>query len=105
MLRKFDPVKEKTKDDALRDLIEQSGWHKVVVPAQRASGVGTGMDRAEWCQENFGRCALSLDPEAPSGHLFDQSLSWLAVLDRANGDQLFYFKDDREATLFRICRG
>lgn len=88
----------------IRETLEQSGWVKVVVPAERAGQMQDGMDRATWCLDQFGDCAFSKD--ALTGFYgFDATKRWAATHERHSGEQLFFFKDHDEAALFRICRG
>jgi hypothetical protein len=90
----------------IKKQIEAAGWHLITVPAARAGDAQEGIDRASWCAENFGPCALAKNGDGhPFALSYDESKDWAALRCHRTFDQLFYFKDDRHATLFRICRG
>lgn len=106
MIKRYNQFPEKPGDpDPLTVLAEGAGWTKIVVPASRAGDATSGMDRAQWCLDNFGACAITAIDSQPRFFDFDDSKLWAAGRCGRTRDQIFFFKDERDATLFRICRG
>ena len=103
-MKTIDPKASAPGIHPVREALEESGWTKVIVPVSRAGKMQDGMDRASWCLDQFGACAFSKD-EVTGHYVFDATKRWAASHDRSSGEQLFFFKDNDEAALFRICRG
>ena len=87
----------------LRDRVTQElGWHVVTIPSRLSGDAAEIKERVEFCQEQFGPCAMARQGR---DFTFDADQRWVAFQATSDTKLVFMFKDINEATLFRIARG